>query len=406
MSLKEAGSRKGAAGPDAGTVGGGVSAPYYFIASTAWDVLTAKRPKDPNAAQRAALEEAGYGVLPDSVKGKGRVGQEYFRPDGTPISANRARLDAKVILATPPLVPIPAPPPPSLPTGGEILDDLLKRPRTGPVEVPDPELERLLKRGPQSDFERLLEREYRPPDRPVAPTPDVPEPTKSPGSLRRVLPVLGRVGGLLGGLLYPSETADDDVIYPLPEPQPAPQPPPPPVSSPPAPQPPPPVPLVPADPTVYPFPEDEFPAPLPSTGQPAPSPPTFVLLPLPPPSGEVSPQPLPAPSPTATPAVQGPFFAPWLFSLPKFNVPKAPGRMPSLGNFIAPMPAPLPRGLTQLQPSPLASAAFDEPPRDRCECSSTKPKRKRKPREICYAGDYREKRSGITKERRRRIPCQ
>lgn len=85
MSLKVAGSRKGAAGADGVTVGTGVSAPYYFIASTAWEVLTAKRPKDPNAQQRAALEDAGYGVLADSVKGKGRVGQEYFRPDGTRI---------------------------------------------------------------------------------------------------------------------------------------------------------------------------------------------------------------------------------------------------------------------------------------------------------------------------------
>jgi hypothetical protein len=397
MSLKESGSRKGAAGPDAGTVSSGVSSPYFYIASTAWDV-----PKDPNSAQRQVLEEAGYGVLPDTVKGKARVGQEYFRPDGTPISANRARLDAKVILATPPLVPAPAPAP-SLPTSGDLLGDLLDRPfRPGGSvrEVPDPEFERLLRRGPQSDFERLLDREYLPTERPPAtPTPDT-APGKSPGSLRRVLPILGRVGGLIGGLLYPSELGDDDVIYPLPGPAPAPPTPAPPITSPADPEPP----LVPADPTVYPFPEDEFPPPIPDSKPPPLAPEVPVLLPLPPPNSEAQPQPQPAPGPTVTATPDVGFYAlPWL--LPKIGKSPRTGRTPSLANFTAPLPVPLPRGLTQVQLRPLTSA-YGEPPGDRCECKgSRKPKRKRKPREICYAGDYREKRSGITKDRRRRIKC-
>jgi hypothetical protein len=62
-----------------------------------------------------------------------------------------------------------------------------------------------------------------------------------------------------------------------------------------------------------------------------------------------------------------------------------------------PRPVPLPRPFPLLQP----------PPSDHCNCTtSRRPKKPKKPREVCYAGEYRERSRGLSKDRLRKIPCQ
>jgi hypothetical protein len=67
-----------------------------------------------------------------------------------------------------------------------------------------------------------------------------------------------------------------------------------------------------------------------------------------------------------------------------------------------PKPQPLPSPLTQPQPAPLGST----PSKGDCDCTGARKRKPKKQRTICYAGDYRERRSGLTKERKRKIPCQ
>jgi hypothetical protein len=47
------------------------------------------------------------------------------------------------------------------------------------------------------------------------------------------------------------------------------------------------------------------------------------------------------------------------------------------------------------------------PQNQRCKCpEERKEKKKRKDRTICYRGSYRERRKGLNKRRRERIPCE
>jgi hypothetical protein len=96
---------------------------------------------------------------------------------------------------------------------------------------------------------------------------------------------------------------------------------------------------------------------------------------------------LPRPSPAARPSV-----LPSLGSLIAGSFWTAPGNRPGL--------SPRPAALTQTQ----ALRVPSDP--TRCNCSTTKPKRKpKKPRDVCYRGTFVETRSGLAKVRKEKIPC-
>ena len=66
------------------------------------------------------------------------------------------------------------------------------------------------------------------------------------------------------------------------------------------------------------------------------------------------------------------------------------------------------RPLTAFQPQPLPSALTNPARANDCSCPGkpTKERKKRKPRVECFEGTYRENAKGITKFRKRKIPCQ
>jgi len=106
------------------------------------------------------------------------------------------------IAATPTLIPSPTIPGTvrPLPTGGEIFEELLTRPRVPPPPVPPPPtvFEELLRRPPQTEFERLLNR------------------PRSPSALPTVMGAIrtaaGSAAGLIAGLLWPSEIGWEEPV--------------------------------------------------------------------------------------------------------------------------------------------------------------------------------------------------
>lgn len=93
------------------------------------------------------------------------------------------------------------------------------------------------------------------------------------------------------------------------------------------------------------------------------------------------------------------------FSSPGLGGSLLPGTPPSLLTPI--QPGPLGSPLTSPRPLPFPGAVQSPSPRRDCDCSQPKKKRKkRKPRDICYRGTYVEKRNGLSKRRRERIPCE
>jgi hypothetical protein len=382
-------------GASAADVYSGYSDPLRYIVSTGLRVLSGKdKDKAPNKRQAEALIEAGY-VPPDpKIKGRASAPLGWTTPGGEVISRDEARRVARV-LPTPPLVPVPAPAPPPLPTGRELLDDLLKRPDgrigTGPPPRTD-ELGREL-------LDDLLKR----------PRPPAPTPADVAGKIPKIL---GRIGGAIGAILYPSDLGDSDLYPPgtaVPAPAPEPPPPEPPRVTIPAEPLPAPVETWP-DPTPRPadeFPPTELPSGLPDL-------PPVVLLPLP--DAEERPLLRPAPTPTAAPGTSPasvPFDFPLAFPFP-FRLPTS-SRLPRIatpaGNpLLTAVPgvtqfatAPTPRALTSIQPAGLGLPS--PPDSTRCSCPR-KPRKPRKPRNECFAGSYVEKRSGIQKTPRRKVPCQ
>lgn len=392
-------------GPSAADVGKDVAGAYLnpggYIIDVGIEVFRNwGETKAPNKRQQARLIEAGY-VPPDpSVKGRRAAPLGWTTPDGDVISRNAARQTARTLpaLPTPPLVPAPVPAPAPLPTGGEILDDLLRQRDYRP---PD----RLPRSG--EVFDELLRRPRTP-----APTP-APTPADVVKKIPRRLPsILGRVGGIIGGVLWPSDLGDSDLdLPPMPETAPARPPPEPPrVTVPSTPDP------VPVDtfPDPTPRPADEFPRRVPETAEPPPLP--VVLLPIPDASERREPRPDPTPTVVATPSPASvPFDFPSLFPFPMQLPLPRPGRitnrLPRITNnpLLTMVPgtavAPLPRGLTQVQPSALASAG-PPPGSSRCSCPPKRPRKPKKQRTECFEGFYREKQSGIQKTPRRKVPCQ
>lgn len=136
------------------------------------------------------------------------------------------------------------------------------------------------------------------------------------------------------------------------------------------------------------------------------------------PETEAPPRPSPSPAPTRIPdptrlPVPGPTRAPspapprtfpriplFPLLLPSFPTPSPQLRVrPRPGTEPPPLSDPLPTPLTLIQPQPLPSRA------DRCPEPQKRKRKPRKPRAICYRGTYTEKRNGLLKRKRERIPC-
>lgn len=320
----------------------------------AWNVISPSVPTKITAADRAALDRAGWSVIPGKV-------QVWVRPDGTRTSINEANR-AAAILRTPGIAAPTVSPVPQLPTGGEILDDLLRRPRAR-APAPPTELERLLRRGPQTDFERLMDRTYNPGGR----TGTVADATRATRPGVALGAILARSAGLLlSGLLWPSPIGYEAPLRTGRRPRARrPTQPPRPTGRPVA------VPL-PQSPTTLPRMPQAAPNREPSPTRrppvayiPAPYLPAPVAVPVP-----SMPRPLPAPLSGPSPLLALPLLAPFLLSgsssssAPRVTTP----------NFTAPSPRPIVAPLTAPLTAPLGSV----PPGDPCQCTRTsKPKKKR-----------------------------
>jgi len=305
---------------------------------------------------------------------------------------------AASIAQTPGINPLPSSPP-GLPTGGDVFQDLLKKPGTiGTGPTPD-SFEDLIRRPrsaprpPPSDFEELLKRKpYR----------------AARGSLAAAL---ARASVLIGGLFYPSTLGDSDLGYKAPKTKTGRKGPP-------------------RRPKLRTRTRDrELPPPpfgqtipdrLPPRDAPSrdtrPRPQTRPAILPSPTSPKARPQPRPGRAPTAAPLGRSnpnpaflafPFFSPGSRRAPlpaplSFSPSPLTANDPIYRDPISDrgLTAPLPAGLTF--PTPLPG------PSDPCSCppKGSRTRRKRKPRTVCYRGEYVEKANGLTKFRKRKIPCQ
>jgi hypothetical protein len=292
----------------------------------------------------------------------------------------------------------PTAPAPGLPTGGDIFEDLLKRPgNVGKGPTPD-SFEDLIRRPrsrPPSDFEDLLKRKpYR----------------AAPGSLTAAL---ARASVLIGGLLWPSTLGDSDLGYKAPKTKTGRKGPP-------------------RRPKLRTRsrPKDRalpYPPELQTVADrlPPPNEPYFetrrrpqIAIPSPRPDTRAAalPRPRPVRAPTAAPAGRT-YPSPEFLAFPFFAPANRPARLPTPQAFTpSPLTASGPanripeidrRGLTAPNPAALTFPATQPLPSDPCQCpKGTRTSRKRKPRTVCYRGEYVEKASGLTKFRKRKIPCQ
>lgn len=171
------------------------------------------------------------------------------------------------------------------------------------------------------------------------------------------------------------------------------------------------------------LPDVDISAPRPQPRPVIPSPPTFVTpTPTIDPFFDGLPRPTPTPTPRPTPS---PLVDPFPFQVPRptdflnpFQVPTpAPTVTPTPRPTPTPspfdIPTPRPTGLPGPSSSPTPFFAPPGPPPNdlqRCNCppssSKRKPKKKRKPREVCYEGRYVETQKSTLKFRRKEIPCQ
>lgn len=254
-------------------------------------------------------------------------------------------------------------------------------------------------RSPTRRRRRRREKRPEPPPRrqPRRPTPKPPEPDRRPRPrpVREVPPivrVLGRVGGLIGGIFFPSEIRPDPPFGEM-------GPPtgglPPPTSSPSSTPETRPEPELGAEPipeiTVTGVQRPSPPVPAPRQAPPVPLPaPRRAPRPAPRPSSSSPPR--PAPRPSSPPAPRLDFLPPLPLPVPR----SSPRPAPRFG----PVPLPGPRQ------EPLTRPKTDEQRcRERCERQSRK-KRKKKTREVCFAGSYIETKRGLKKRRRKEVPCE
>jgi len=335
--------------------------------------------------------------------------QQYFDPGPqfAPVDSGGGQPEPQetITVTAPAPVPVPAPRPPPLPTGGDLLRDLLNRPLTAPGAP-----------APPSEFERLIQgRDF---------TPHGPPPkTITVTGTRTAATVLGRAAlrtlgplsilGFLPTMLNIGESLDDratrswlDRLYgpargsrqPANRPGRTVAPVPtggrrPPVGRPP-------------DDLIEIVIEGRTPRPV------APRPPTLVIPGIQTgvfPEVRLSPSPSPSPSPDLV------GWNPDAFQVPTVAAP-------------APLPVPAPRP----QPNPQPDPDFAQPPQlasppvapraptaplpwpgglgmpsgGDCDCKQTKkPKKQKKPRTVCWKGSYIEKSTGLSKTRRVRVSC-
>lgn len=323
----------------------------------AWNVISPSVPTKITAADRAALDRAGWSVIPGKV-------QVWVRPDGSRTSINEANR-AAAILRTPGIAAPTVSPVPQLPTGGEILDDLLRRPRAR-APAPPTELERLLRRGPQTDFERLMDRTYNPGGR----TGTVADATRAtrPGVALGAL--LARSAGLLlSGLLWPSPIGYEAPLRtgrrPRARRQPPSQPPtgtPVAVPQPQSPQ---------SPPRTLPRVPSREPSPI-KTPPVAYIPAPYLPMPAPVPATSARPRPVVLPS-GPSPLLALPFLVPLLSSSSR----PGPVSAPESPLFVSPITN-SPRSIVAPLTAPLTAPLGSVPPGDPCQCTRTsKPKKKR-----------------------------
>lgn len=348
--------------------------------------------------EKRALEASGA----RGIRGAFRL------PDGSMVSRDRAIAIGSAILAgaSPPIAP-PATPP-------QTIDNSPKRRRTpgGPGYRPPSWQPSPLPRPfewPTTDADIAdWERSAGVPSQGfVGPVPTIPDtlpqtlPTTVASTAARVL---ARVLGLPFLIFFPSETADDDTLPEL-LPQPLPRGPtrrPRIRTTPRAPETEPPEgvrqPRFPGDPTTRSTPTPD---------------PTILTVPqpdpIPLPTSWPQPVPVPAPTPTPTPT-PWPYLLPLLFPTPAvrptpqpFANPPAAQPNPLYPGEPAPGTPPGTSPLTYTQPLRLP---FQQPlPNDPCSGRAQRPKRRRKRRTVCYSGTYRDRATGLSKTRQRKIKC-
>lgn len=303
----------------------------------------------------------------------------------------------------------PTAPGPGTVTGEQLFEDLLNR-RTVNPKGPPSEFERIIYREtpkPPSDFERLMRGTYRPPDV---------RPTVTRATAGGAVSILARAAGLLGGLLYSPALGDSDLGIKLPDTKKGPQ-----RGGPKGPRKRRGRRRNPREPVIFPWwqPEpygstvpDRIGRPYVTTPGTGPRPQILPRVPLP----RTNPKERPRPGPVRVPTVgTGGRSLPFPYVFPFFPLPSSrPVKLPSLPSITQPLPGTsgpvyqtLPRGLTEPisrgLPSPLTAAAPGCPP---CpDRRGNRTRKKRKPRTVCYRGEYVEKASGLTKFRKRKIPC-
>jgi len=372
-----------------------------------------------SAADRRAIDASGTRPFRGVFRGAGGL----VLSQSQAIARGNAVLSAARPLPTPPLVPTAPPPVYQTPEG--LLGEIFERQPTF-----NPGQNRPVPGNP--DFEDLLRR----PDSTIGRGP-LPSERGIPVA-RGAVPFLARAAGLLGGLLYPTPTADSDLGYKAPPPPRPPRPtrrPTRPGRRPPKPpldvladllrdRPRPPFPQTPADS----LPRPDL-RPNPRTRQPAPD---VGSNPIAPPRLLPQPQPQAVPTPTASPStstrplpasrplpVPRPSTIAWPYLLPILAALPRPSSRPANRNPLTDSPGlsrpgtsgdtltqirPAPRPLTAPLPQPLASPIGGSS--DPCKCTrSSKPKRKRKPRSVCYRGSFTETRASTLKVRKEQIPC-
>lgn len=299
-----------------------------------------------------------------------------------------------------PTAPSPIPPGPGTVTGEQLFRDILTKRDRVPTSSRPPV-------SSSPDFERLMRGTYRPPDV---------RPTVTRATAGSAVSVLARAAGLLGGLLYSPALGDSDLGIKLPETKKGPQ-----RGGPKGPRKRRGRRRNPREPVIFPWlPVEPYGSSVPDRiGRPygtspgaEPRPRILPRVPLPRTDPRARPRPGPVRVPTAATGGQS---LPFPYVFPFFPLPSSrPVKLPSLSSFTQPLPgasgpiygnvpkgltAPITRGL----PSPLTAAAPGCPP---CpDRRGNRTQKKRKPRTVCYRGEYVEKASGLTKFRKRKIPC-
>jgi hypothetical protein len=338
----------------------------------------------------------------------------YTPPKNVPIGSNIVGQPGGPVYTGPPFVkPLPPKPAPPLPEVVVTGTRPKPKPRVAAVipavfvgsALPSP-IPRVPRRAPRRKAPpKKAPRPRRPPKKLPTPRKTVrPVPKGLPGVLGRLAAGLVTFADLALGLLIPGELSDNPPGF---------------------------------DPTQFPYALPPLPTPssgglpelylsdvYPSAIPRADETPELVVLGKPTPL----PGPLPTPGPLGQPDIPTPYAPPLTGPEPTPRPEPSPRPQPRplpepypkpepLGNPLpfAPFAPPKPFPPSKQVPLPKPTPAPDAPPREaldlnpkRCQCpkQEKKEKKERKEREVCYSGTYRELKKGLSKHRRKEIPCQ